>query len=414
MKNRYLLFTILCLSGICGYAQTYSLEECCRMAVENNRTLISARLDLDKSKKMKKEAFTAYFPEISATGAVFQGAHHLIQEMSLIKKGTIAAVNAMQPVFAGGKIVNKNKLAKVQQEMSELNYELTEQSIVQQCTELYWLIVSLQANMKTLEAAERHLNEMMTQARHYAEAGVRLASDTLRISLKKTELLRTRMSTENAIKLNLMTLADLTGADWEEFEIGNHSVSSLSVHAPTQLPEEQSVFNNPRYKLSQKNVDASRYQMRLERGKYLPTLGIGVAGMYNKILDKGETNLLAFASLSVPISGWWGGSHAIKRARLNHQQTKVALEDATSHLKLEFQQTWNNVLEAYQQIAVAQEALQMAEENLRIHKNNYDSGIINVTDMLEAENLFIQNSNNMTTAYATYQIRLTTYHIKWK
>ena len=411
MRTRFILILAF-LPTVWALSQTYTLDDCCRMALENNRTLTSTRMDVEKAVEDEREAFTAYFPEISATGAVFQGAHHLIQEMSLVKKGAIASVSAVQPVFAGGKIVNKNKLAKIQHEVSKLQYELTEKEIIQRCAEIYWLIVSLRANIATLDAADRHLAEMMRQTKDNVEAGIRLPADTMRIRLKQSELKSSRLSIDNALNLNMMSLANLIGAEWTGFAIADMTFSMPEYPVSSYISPDDAVYNRREYVLSQKQLEASRYQLRMEQGKLLPSLGIGVAGMYANLMEKGETNMLVFASLSIPISAWWGGSHAIKKARLNRKQAEIAMEDIRLDLRIDIQHAWDNTVEAYQQILIAHDALQVAEENLRMNGDYYESGTINISDFLDAENMFIQNSDNLTTAYATYQIRLADYKRK--
>jgi len=399
------------LAGNTLHAQTYTLEDCLRMTLENNRTLQSARMDADKAKKTKREAFTAYFPEISGVGGGFLLAH---EPLPGLKNGVVAAVTAMQPLFAGGKIVNSNKLAGVQHEMTVLQYELTEENILQKCTELYWLIVSFQANIGTLEAADRQLAEMQRQTENYVKAGVRLPADTLRISLKRSELEGKRLTIDNALRLNLMSMASLIGADRANFSVADSAFSMPDDPMNHFCPAHMAVVRRPEYALSQKKIEASRYQLRMERGKRMPTLGIGVSGMYNYLMDKGETNALLFASLSVPISAWWGGSHALKKARLNLRQSELSLADCQEKLNIDIQHAWDSTVEAYKQIGIAQRALRSAEENLRINRSYYKNGTTDITDLLDAESLFISNQNNLTTAYATYQIRLADYLRKIK
>ena len=47
-------------------------------------------------------------------------------------------------------------------------------------------------------------------------------------------------------------------------------------------------------------------------GKNLPTLAVGAGYMYDNLMDKSHPFAIGFVSLSVPVAGWWGGSHAVK------------------------------------------------------------------------------------------------------
>lgn len=58
---------VLCV-GTVSAQRTLSLEECREMALENNAKMKNARLDVEEAREGKKEAFTKYFPNVSAVG----------------------------------------------------------------------------------------------------------------------------------------------------------------------------------------------------------------------------------------------------------------------------------------------------------------------------------------------------------
>lgn len=77
--KKAVVFLFLCVAAAPAAAQTLSLEECRAAAVEHNRTLRNSRLDLDAASQTHREAFTNYFPQISASGGLFQAQHGLVQ-----------------------------------------------------------------------------------------------------------------------------------------------------------------------------------------------------------------------------------------------------------------------------------------------------------------------------------------------
>ena len=79
MKIKYILSAMLLSAVVSGVnaQETYSLSDCERMAIENNRKLQNAKLSVEAARQTRKEVFTSYFPEISATGAWFNANHGL-------------------------------------------------------------------------------------------------------------------------------------------------------------------------------------------------------------------------------------------------------------------------------------------------------------------------------------------------
>jgi outer membrane protein TolC len=111
----------------------------------------------------------------------------------------------------------------------------------------------------------------------------------------------------------------------------------------------------------------------------------------------------------VPISDWWGGSHAIKRKKLEQQQAQEQLADNAELLKIKMQSAWNSVEESYQQLLLAQRSIEQAEENLRLNRDYYNAGMSKMSDLLEAQMLYQQSCDKRTDAFAEYQNKLLEY-----
>ena len=128
----YILFAGLCLSGTLSLRaqQIHTLDECIEMALQNNIRTKNAENDLRMAEQQQKSAFTNYFPTVSASGIGYMADKGLLemdmggQRMSLLKNGVAGGVCASLPLFTGGQIVQGNKLAKVNVEVSRLRLSL--------------------------------------------------------------------------------------------------------------------------------------------------------------------------------------------------------------------------------------------------------------------------------------------------
>ena len=162
----------------------------------------------------------------------------------------------------------------------------------------------------------------------------------------------------------------------------------------------------PEYRLLQKQVEATSLQKKMEIGKNLPTVGVGAGYNYHNLLDNDHTFGMVFATVNVPISDWWGGSHAVKRKKIAQQQAEEQLSDNAELLKIRMHKTWNDVEEARQQLTIAQRSIQQSEENLRLNRDYYKAGTSKMSDLLEAQLLYQQALDKRTDAFADYQNKL--------
>lgn len=436
-----ILSLILC-SVCCGVttAQTYTLEQLKDSALQNNIAIRSARHSVDAAQQQRREAFTKYFPNISGTGLWFNAnkgmaettlnlAENMPPELgaslaqmlpaealaalanpisiSMMKNGTIAGVAAIQPVFAGGQIINGNKLAKVGEDVTRLQLQLSENEVEKTTEQYFWQIVSLQEKMKTVEAVEALLNDVAKDADVAVRAGVAMRNDLLQVQLRQNDVASQKLKLQNGLSLVRLLLTQYCGLQDSTFTL-HYSTEAAS---PVSLKQDhqQALASTAEYQLLGKQVEATSLQRKMEVGKNLPTVGVGAGYNYHNLLDNDHTFGMVFATVSVPISDWWGGSYAIKRKKIEQQKAEEQLADNAELLKIRMQKAWNDVEEAYQQILIAQRSIEQAEENLRLNRDFYRAGTSKMSDLLEAQLLYQQSCDKQTDAYADYQNKLLEY-----
>lgn len=436
-----ILSLILC-SVCCGVttAQTYTLEQLKDSALQNNIAIRSARHSVDAAQQQRREAFTKYFPNISGTGLWFNAnkgmaettlnlAENMPPELgaslaqmlpaealaalanpisiSMMKNGTIAGVTAIQPVFAGGQIINGNKLAKVGEDVTRLQLQLSENEVEKTTEQYFWQIVSLQEKMKTVEAVEALLNDVAKDADVAVRAGVAIRNDLLQVQLRQNDVASQKLKLQNGLSLVRLLLTQYCGLQDSTFTL-HYSTEAAS---PVSLKQDhqQALASTAEYQLLGKQVEATSLQRKMEVGKNLPTVGVGAGYNYHNLLDNDHTFGMVFATVSVPISDWWGGSYAIKRKKIEQQKAEEQLADNAELLKIRMQKAWNDVEEAYQQILIAQRSIEQAEENLRLNRDFYRAGTSKMSDLLEAQLLYQQSCDKQTDAYADYQNKLLEY-----
>jgi outer membrane protein TolC len=70
------------------------------------------------------------------------------------------------------------------------------------------------------------------------------------------------------------------------------------------------------------------------------------------------------------------------------------VKDNTEKLLLQMQQGRNSLNEAFEQIHLAEESIHQAKENLRVTQDSYSAGVVNISDLLDAQ-AQLQQSNDM-------------------
>ena len=440
MKKFLALFAGLTAITFCEAQSTYTLEQMLDSARQNNIALRDAQYDLEAARQQRKEAFTKFFPSISGIGAWFNADKGMAKmdvnlgemitpelgatlatvfpvealaalsnpiSMSMMKNGTIAGVNATQPIFAGGQIVNGNRLAKVGEEVANLQMQLTENEMELTTQQYFWQIISLQEKLKTIGAVEAMLNDIHKDVDVAVRAGLAIRNDLLQVELRQNEVESQRLKLNNGLSLVRLLLAQYCGLHDTAFILipNTDDVAML----PMKEDHEQALLGTAEYQLLDKQVEAAKLQRNIAVGQNLPSVAVGAGYNYHNLMENDRTFAMVYATVSVPISDWWGGSHAIKRKRIEYQKALDQQQDKSELLQIRMQHAWNNVIEARQQLDITQRSIEQAEENLRLNRDYYRAGTIKMSDLLEAQLLCQQANDSYTDAFADYQTKVLEY-----
>lgn len=402
--------------------KVYSLEQCINEAVNNNLKLRNADKQILMSAEQRKEAFTKYFPTVSAMGLGYMADKGLVQmdlgggmAMSLLKHGYNASVTAMQPVFAGGQIVNGNKLAKVGEDVSRLQRGLTENEIRLNTENYYWQAVMLKEKLKTIDQVEQQLIEVKKDAQAAVDAGIRNRNDLLQVQLRHNETRTTRIQVENGLQTVCDLLAQIMGHAGESIDICDLAVASDSGEISKKvLPEyPQQLFVVPEsalpqtneYQLLDKQIEAGKLQYKMSVGKNLPYVAVGGGYIYNHLMDKSQNNLVGMLTVSVPISSWWGGSHDMKRKKLEIANAMDDKQNQSELLIIRMRKAWNDLGDAYKQVTIAKESIEQSEENLRLNTDYYQAGTSTISDVLDAQTLYQKSCDQYVESIAKYEVK---------
>lgn len=417
MKRALIYAAAVCLLSaptVCGQTTTtLTLDECLRQAVANNTKLRTADNQVQMAAEQRKEALTKYFPTVSATGGGLIANENLIKldlmgmEMGFVKKGLTASVTAMQPIFAGGQIVNGNRLARVGEDASRLQRNMTEDEVRLTAETYFWQILMLKEKLNTLDRVEAQLANVHKDAQAAVDAGVRNRNDLLQVQLRENEIRATRIEVENGLSVVNDLLAQYIGCMGDSIAIAYSVDIDKLPESPLSLyvSPDDAVGQTSEYKLLNCQVEASKLNRKIEVGKNLPTVAVGGAYMYHNLMEKSENRVIGMVTVSVPITGWWGGSYSIKRKKIEEQNAENDLNDKSQLLVIRMRKAWSDVNDAYKRLGIARESIEQSEENLRLNTDYYQAGTAAMSDLLDAQTLYQQSRDSYVEALTKYEVK---------
>lgn len=406
------LIACTCLAPVSGQ-HVYTLDECINSALKYNVKVRNAENDLEMAKHDKKEAFTKYFPNISAVGSGFIANEPLVQmqmspeaKMEMLKDGMLGGISATMPLFTGGQIVNGNKLAELGVNMKALQKKQTDDEVRLEVERYFWQIVMLKEKLKTISLVEKQLERLETDVQASVDAGIVTRNDLLQVQLKKNDVLSGKIQLENSLNVSLSLLGQYIGAKSDSIDVAFVVEEHLSESPQTLFCNHtDAVERTNEYGLLKQNLQASKLQYKMAVGKNLPTVAIGGGLVYdNFVMGQDQSFYMGFVTVSVPLSGWWGGTHSIKKHKLQVKNAENLLNDNSEMLVIRMQNVWNTLNDSYRKAEIALLSVEQSSENLRLNMDYYSAGTATMSELLDAQTLYQQSRDKYVEAYTNYEL----------
>ena len=430
-----------------------SLEQCRNMALENNAYVRNAALDVNAARAQKQEALAEYFPKVSVNAFAFYafdpmleiGLKDIIGESdfsntlqnylnsfastygfdpvySTLKHGITANVSVMQPLFAGGRIVNGNRLAALGLEAAGLQKNVIERNTSEDVERAYWQIISLEEKMKTLDQMTSLVDTLYRDVNAAWSAGLATMNDLLQVRLKKNELRTGKIQLRNGIRVSKMNLCNSIGVRYNPYSsVRNDSIpyiddiiltDRLEVEGSPDMyyqPEEEVAARQDESRLLEISVRSKQLEKKMVMGEALPKVGIGASYGYSEMVTDGRMNGAVYAMVQIPLSDW--GKTARKMQRYDYQLQKAMNEKEylDAQLVLQVRKLWIDLESAWEQLLVAEESVSVAKADVADLTAYYKAGMSPLSELLqaqtrlqEAENDYIDQSINYVTALRSY------------
>ena len=416
-----LIFCIICFASFNSYPLNLSLKECKERALKTDEDLQIARNRLNQSTLDKGIAKTAYLPKIDGMGAAFYLTPDpsMAGMMDLQMRGVyLAGFSLTQPIYTGGKIINANKLAKVGNEVAKDQLDAVRMDVLAEAEKSYWMYVAVLSKIEMIKSYMTRLDSIYGYTQSAYELGLTTQLSVTRVETRQAELQYRLRQAESGADLCRLALCRIIGADESEQIIPTENLDD-TIPSPRSFV---GIASRPELLMAQKNIEVKKYDVKMTLADYLPTIGLQLGwNAFGNLKMKSmvqapdgnyypyttNTNYKGFVgavSVSVPIFHWGEGYKKVKKAKIEVENAALSLEKNRKLMELQAHQAYNNYSDGVDLIKSAEKAFSEAEQNLGMMQDQYEHGLMTLTDLLEAQSQWHTSYSNLIEAKTQYRI----------
>ena len=403
-KQLYLiLFSLLFMSSVSGQEQlTLDIESAKEYALQFNKTIKNSGLSVIQSQEQLKEAIAAGLPQVNATTDYTNsmGAEISIQfdpnspaSKIPIKPTSNFNLQVGQLLFNGSYLVGVQS-AKLYGKLTEKSKIKTEQDVVSQVVENYYLVLVSGQTLDILKVNMDNLKTIYNKTKPMVSVGMMEKVELDQLSVQVNALNNAVRAAERQYEMtqNMLRLQLGVSADTKMILTEKLADITAALDKQTAISDSFLISQNIDYQLLNVQEKISEKQVDLQKAAYLPTLS-GYYSFTHKILkpafDMSPANVVGL-QLDIPVFSSGERRAKVKQAKIDLETTKnnkALLED---QLSIQYKQLRFNLLSAIESYENQKENVKVSREVYKSLKSKYEHGMISSLDLTTADNNYLQ------------------------
>jgi outer membrane protein TolC len=404
--------------GIGAAEQVFTLDESIETALKQSVLVRAAREGVLGAEAQKKEARTGFLPKLSTSYSytwLNRSPTLRIPPAPPITTGTqdnyTWALEAKQPLFAGGGIQANYDASRIGYEISRMDETGAVQDIVQEVKVSYFNILKAE---RLLGVARQSLEQLLAHrnvAQNFFDVGLIPRNDLLQSEVRVANGEQALIRTENGValakaKFNTILRRNINDPVQVEDILGYRPYEPDIEHCIKTALE-----NRPEIKSQAMKVEQAKSLVKLAQSDFYPTLS--AVGHYERIGDtpgvSGTPAKDADSWYVMGVASWtfweWGKTkYRVDASRSRENQSIDLLNNTRDQVALEVKNAYLVMRESEKQVMVSKKAIEQAQENFRINEERYREQVATSTDVLDAQTLLTGAKSDYANALSEYNI----------
>ena len=394
------------------FAEEYSLDDLCRIALTRSEKLKVAEEDLTISEIGKDKAFSYLLPRLTATGGLTQYSEKKFTATGSILQPESASswgVRVDETVSLSGRELTALGISR--QNVTKSQYNLTairEDYLLRYVAAAYYNVLMAR---KDLEIADSNLERLM-KYREAAEKRLRVGEVT------KTALLRAegelsgaksdRLQAQNSLELAMAVLASNVGIKGP-FTLREVPAAEGDLPVLTSFQEQAFTVRADLKSMEvQKQIAAD--QTKYTEGAFWPS--VSVSGVYARADQYPSTSSLnresIYGGVALNFPFFEGGLRKaeVSEAKARERQAALFYEDTKKGIEIEVQTAYLNLVTQKGILQFLNDQLAFARDNYHAVARQFDFGLSNSLDVLDANTLLVSAERKAASAAYNYRLAI--------
>lgn len=429
MKKHFL--SLLLFSGIAlkvlaqQDASVYDLQNAVSVALENNLSLKRSQLNQLITETTLLQNRGQRLPTLSTgSSAGFRWGRSINPVTNLFQTSRIGNINlsasSNATIYGGGRINNSINQSLSDLEAGEYTLEAARNDISLNIINLFINVVFNREQVKIAENQLLSTNDQLDRTSKLVAAGALPYSDQLDLQAQNATNRAEVINAKNNLRISKLNLSQAMQIPFsEDFDVLEPAFEVNELLIATESPSkiyEVALGIMPEIKAAAANVESADYGVKIAKGAFMPTFGLG-ANVFSNYVDQvfGFGDRLSFGKqidnnlsqsgnlqLSIPLFSQFNNKAGLQRARVQRQLAEISAQEAKNKLRQDIESAFNSAIAAEQSYEASLLRVSSLQESFRISQQRFDIGAINSVDFQIAQNNLFNAQAELLNSKYTY------------
>lgn len=385
---------------------TLTVEQARQYAVEHNRSLKNAALEVKKAQSDRWQTISTMLPQVDGS---FDYQNYCGYEAILNMQG-IAVPIAMNPnatmsvksyIALSGQQIVGSMLKTLAIDMAKLSGQEGDQNIKNQVTNVYMSVLVMEKVVTLLDSNLANIQNLQKITENAVAAGAAEETDADQLRVQAAQFRNTINATKRNLEMSYNSLRLLLGCQVNTELVLTENVENLLNVADAEqlLNATFNMQNNYNYQKLQKSIEISDKQVWLAAVEYFPTISLFHSYSFktyfgkNAGMNMSPPNLVG-VSINMPI--WSSGTRAtkVRSAMINREIVKNTMADMEAQLSIQDRQLRYNLASAVENYNLQKENIEVSQRVFESMSRKFKYGTASSMDINQASNNLISAQNN--------------------
>ena len=381
---------------------SFSLAEAQQYAIEHNRTLANASIDIQKAQASKWQTIAGMLPQVTASGSYsnMMGYKMNLGQMQ-ISMPPYATFNVQTSLALSGAQIVSLQLADISRKMADITQQKTEQQIAEQVETLYFSALVSQETIHLLEENLASMNKLWSITQNSVDVGVAEQTDADQLKVQAASMESSINTARRALEMVYNALRVQLCLDDDIPITLTEGIDDLlsDQRSAALLAEEFDIEQNYDYQLLKQNTELARKQIALTGWSNGPSFSVyhQYNGRHN-FSDEPTMNMtppnMIGAQLNIPLFTSGKMTAAMKDAKLSYKKQLNQLQDSELALKVQHHQLVYNLNSALEKYDIQKQNVEVAQRVFDNIAKKYEYGVSSSLDVTNAGTNLINAQSN--------------------